>query len=86
MICATCSCGSSLATPTRAADLPFRLPIDRSFVMKGFGTVVTGTLVAGHIEKEAEVEVFPLGRKVRVRGIQVHNRTANAAGPGSARR
>ena len=69
----------SLATPTRAADLPFRLPIDRSFVIKGFGTVVTGTLVAGRIEKEAEVEVFPLGRKLRVRGIQVHNQTANAA-------
>ncbi|HEV2325011.1 MAG TPA: selenocysteine-specific translation elongation factor [Terracidiphilus sp.] len=69
----------SLATPTRAADLPFRLPIDRSFVIKGFGTVVTGTLVAGHVEKEAEVEVFPLDRKLRVRGIQVHNQPSHAA-------
>ncbi len=59
--------------------LPFRLPIDRAFVMKGFGAVVTGTLVAGRIEKEAEVEIFPLGRRVRVRGIEVHNAPAEAA-------
>jgi selenocysteine-specific elongation factor len=69
----------SVATPTRAIDLPFRLPIDRSFVIKGFGTVVTGTLVAGRVEKEAEVEVFPLNRKVRVRGLQVHNQPASEA-------
>src|SRR5437773_4269780 len=50
------------AKPT---DLPFRLPIDRAFVMKGFGAVVTGTLIAGRIEKEAEVEIHPLGRRVR---------------------
>jgi len=69
----------SLATPARPIDLPFRLPIDRSFVIKGFGTVVTGTLAAGRIGKEAEVEIFPQGRKVRVRGVQVHNEAANAA-------
>ena len=69
----------SLAAPSRARGLPFRLLVDRSFVIKGFGTVVTGTLVAGGIEKEAEVEIFPLGRKVRVRGIQVHNQAAAMA-------
>src|SRR5450755_4092958 len=53
-----------------------RLPIDRVFTMKGFGTVVTGTLVAGTIRKEEELEVFPLGRKVRVRGVQVHGAAA----------
>ena len=37
--------------------------------MKGFGTVVTGTLVAGSIQKEDELEVFPKGERVRVRGI-----------------
>ncbi len=56
-----------------------RLPIDRVFTMKGFGTVVTGTLVAGTIHREAELEVFPAGRRVRVRGVQVHGRTADVA-------
>jgi selenocysteine-specific elongation factor len=56
-----------------------RLPIDRVFTMKGFGTVVTGTLVAGTIQPEAELEVFPTGRRVRVRGVQVHGRTSDAA-------
>ena len=56
-----------------------RLPIDRVFTMKGFGTVVTGTLVAGTIRREDELEVFPAGRRVRVRGVQVHGQTADAA-------
>jgi selenocysteine-specific elongation factor len=56
-----------------------RLPIDRVFTVKGFGTVVTGTLVAGTIRREDELEVFPIGRRVRVRGVQVHGRTAEAA-------
>ncbi len=69
----------SLGTEARPSGLPFRLPIDRAFVMKGFGAVVTGTLVSGRIEKEAEVEIFPLGRRLRVRGIEVHNEPAEAA-------
>src|ERR1700726_2552585 len=56
-----------------------RLPIDRVFTMKGFGTVVTGTLVAGTIRREEEMEVFPGGRKVRVRGVQVHGQAAETA-------
>jgi selenocysteine-specific elongation factor len=56
-----------------------RLPIDRVFTMKGFGTVVTGTLVAGTIRKEEELEVFPTGKRVRVRGVQVHGSPAEAA-------
>jgi selenocysteine-specific elongation factor len=56
-----------------------RLPIDRVFTMRGFGTVVTGTLVAGTIRREDEMEVFPTGRRVRVRGAQVHGQTAEAA-------
>ena len=56
-----------------------RLPIDRVFTMKGFGTVVTGTLVAGTIHREDELEVFPTGQRVRVRGVQVHGRTAEVA-------
>jgi selenocysteine-specific elongation factor len=56
-----------------------RLPIDRVFTMKGFGTVVTGTLVAGTIRKEDELEVFPGGERVRVRGVQVHGAAAESA-------
>jgi selenocysteine-specific elongation factor len=56
-----------------------RLPIDRVFTMKGFGTVVTGTLISGTIRKDEELEVFPTGRRVRVRGVQVHGQAADAA-------
>ena len=56
-----------------------RLPIDRVFTMKGFGTVITGTLVAGTIRREEEMEVFPGGRRVRVRGVQVHGQAADTA-------
>jgi selenocysteine-specific elongation factor len=56
-----------------------RLPIDRVFTMKGFGTVVTGTLVAGTIRKEEELEVFPAGKRVRIRGVQLHGSPAEAA-------
>ena len=58
-----------------------RLPIDRVFTMKGFGTVVTGTLVAGTIRKEEELEVFSVGKpvRVRVRGVQVHGSPTEAA-------
>jgi selenocysteine-specific elongation factor len=56
-----------------------RLPIDRVFTMTGFGTVVTGTLVAGTIRKEEELELFPAGKRVRVRGAQVHGAQAETA-------
>ncbi len=56
-----------------------RLPIDRVFTMKGFGTVVTGTLVSGTVNREDEMEVFPQGRRVRVRGVQVHGSAAEQA-------
>src|SRR6202047_1734203 len=69
---------ASEATPKDSAALT-RLPIDRVFTMKGFGTVVTGTLVAGTIRKEEELEVFPSGKRVRVRGVQVHGSSAEAA-------
>jgi selenocysteine-specific elongation factor len=57
----------------------FRLPIDRVFSVKGFGTVVTGTLVSGTVEKEQEVELFPAARRLRVRGVQVHGSAAERA-------
>jgi selenocysteine-specific elongation factor len=59
-----------------------RLPIDRVFTMKGFGTVVTGTLISGTIHREEELEIFPAGKRLRVRGLQVHGRTAGAATAG----
>ena len=48
----------------------FRLPIDRAFAIKGFGTVVTGTLISGSIGAEDDVELFPSGMRLRVRGVQ----------------
>ena len=58
-----------------------RLPIDRVFTIKGFGTVVTGTLISGTIRKsdEEELELFPAGKRVRVRGVQVHGAAAESA-------
>src|SRR5439155_22830805 len=56
--------------PPRAADQLPRLPIDRVFTIKGFGTVVTGTLAAGRFTIDDRVEVFPRGVQAKVRGIQ----------------
>ena len=65
--------------PPRDSNALSRLPIDRVFTMKGFGTVVTGTLISGTIRKEEELEVFPHGQRVRVRGLQVHGQPADHA-------
>ena len=66
-------------TGARSTAGAARLPIDRVFSMKGFGTVVTGTLVAGRIAAEEELVILPRERKVKVRGIQVHGRAAAEA-------
>ena len=58
---------------------PFRLPLDRAFVMKGFGTVVTGTLISGSVNIDQEVEILPGSKKVRVRSIQVHGQKVSQA-------
>jgi selenocysteine-specific elongation factor len=60
----------------------FRLPIDRAFSMRGFGTVVTGTLVSGNVRLEQEVDLHPAGRRIRVRGIQVHGSSVAQANAG----
>ncbi len=57
----------------------FRLPIDRAFAMKGFGTVVTGTLVSGQVKPEDEAEMFPARRSVRIRGVQSGGRAIERA-------
>ena len=49
-----------------------RLPVDRAFMVKGFGTVVTGTQVSGRVTLESELELLPAKRYVKVRGLQVH--------------
>jgi len=69
--------GASVSSKTAAGWL--RLPLDRSFTLRGFGTVVTGTLVSGSVHKEDEVEVQPSGRRLRVRNVQVHSQTAPKA-------
>lgn len=66
----------------RPDDGVTRLPVDRSFVLRGFGTVVTGTLVAGRLVEGQEVEVLPRGRRGRVRGVQVHHATVPEARAG----
>jgi len=70
-----------LAAETAAKDStrPLRLPIDRAFVMKGFGAVVTGTLIAGTLDREAEVEIYPASKRARVRGLQTHNQAEERA-------
>ncbi len=70
--------------PARDTEALFRLPIDRVFTMKGFGAVVTGTLIAGKtaagkVKQEEEVEIFPGRKRARVRGVQVHGSTADQA-------
>lgn len=71
---------TALLEAARSVDRPpdvhvARLPIDRSFTIKGFGTVVTGTLVSGELASTDELEILPDGRKVRVRGLQTHGET-----------
>jgi selenocysteine-specific elongation factor len=70
---------ASRDVPPRDSRSIARLPIDRVFTMKGFGTVVTGTLISGTIRREEELEIFPSGQRVRVRGIQVHGQAADQA-------
>jgi selenocysteine-specific elongation factor len=69
-------------TPARPSDQVTRLPVDRVFSMKGFGAVVTGTLISGHIAEGDELELLPSGAIVRVRGTQVHGQVVATAQAG----
>ena len=60
--------------PDRDRGHFFRLPIDRVFTMKGFGTVITGTTLSGQIATGEEVTIYPGNISSRIRGIQVHNK------------
>jgi selenocysteine-specific elongation factor len=70
------------AAQEKGASGWLRLPIDRAFTMKGFGTVVTGTMIAGTLKKEQEVELFPAGRRLRTRGLQVYGEATERARAG----
>jgi len=66
----------------RSTEGLFRLPVDRVFIIKGFGSVVTGTVVSGRIALGETVEVLPSGREGKIRNIQVHNRSLEMAEAG----
>ena len=69
-----------LATKAAGIDLPeefgpFRLPVDRVFTMKGFGTVVTGTSLSGRITTGSSLTFYPGGLNAKIRGMQVHGQS-----------
>lgn len=69
----------ALSAPERSSDRLLRLPVDRAFSMRGFGTVVTGTMASGRLRKDEEVELIPGGLIAKVRGIQVHGQAMESA-------
>ncbi|MDT7808633.1 MAG: selenocysteine-specific elongation factor [Acidobacteriota bacterium] len=73
---------SAHGVPERSPDTLARLPVDRSFTMRGFGAVATGTLIAGEIKEGDELELLPGGVGVRVRGLQVHGAGVRKASAG----
>ncbi len=64
-----------LPDAVRSTSAPFRLPVDRAFVRRGFGTVATGTARSGRLADGEEVEILPSRVRARVRGIEVHGET-----------
>ena len=69
----------ALAIQPRPSNHMLRLPIDRAFSIRGFGTVLTGTLTSGEIKKDQEIELIPGGLKAKVRGLQVHGEMTGQA-------
>jgi selenocysteine-specific elongation factor len=67
------------AVPPRGTDATFRLPIDRVFTIRGFGTVVTGTVAAGELALDERAEVYPRALQAKVRGIQTHGQPVTSA-------
>jgi selenocysteine-specific elongation factor len=72
----------SAQLPTRPPSSLFRLPVDRVFTMKGFGTVITGTLISGHVQVGDTIMLYPSGITSKVRGLQVHNQSVTKAETG----
>jgi len=67
----------------RQSGLPLRLPVDRVFTIAGAGTVVTGTLWSGVAHRDDQVELYPSGKRGRIRSVQMHGATANKAVAGN---
>ncbi|MBN2283060.1 MAG: selenocysteine-specific translation elongation factor [Deltaproteobacteria bacterium] len=61
----------------------FRIPVDRVFTMKGFGTVITGSLQSGNVKSGDTVQIMPGGATAKIRGIQVHNEPVREASAGT---
>ena len=72
------SCTGRMGTKASA----FRLPIDRVFSLKGFGTVVTGTLLDGSLGLDYDTMLYPRAERIKIRGIQVHGQEVSEAVPG----
>ncbi|HET9491526.1 MAG TPA: selenocysteine-specific translation elongation factor [Methylomirabilota bacterium] len=72
---------ATTVSPRRVDELP-RLPVDRVFTVKGFGTVVTGTLMAGRLAVDDRVEIYPKGLNAKIRGLQTHGRSVTEARAG----
>jgi len=72
-----------LNIPARRLSSIFRLPVDRVFSMKGFGTVITGTLSSGSVNVGADIMVYPKRITSKVRGIQVHSSSVDSASVGT---
>ena len=72
----------SEAVPERSSSGLFRLPVDRVFTMKGFGTVITGTLISGRINVGESIMIYPGRITSKVRGLQVHNQSQETAEAG----
>ena len=68
--------------PERSSSNLFRLPVDRVFSMKGFGTVITGSLMSGKVKVGDNVMIYPSGISSKVRGIQVHGESVETAHSG----
>lgn len=71
-----------VSLPERSEAGYFRLPIDRVFTLKGFGTIVTGTLMEGKLKKDQNIVLYPENEPVKVRSLQVHSKDVEAAWAG----
>jgi selenocysteine-specific elongation factor len=74
--------GLAAGVPERARDQLARLPIDRVFTIRGFGTVVTGTLASGRLAVDERVEIYPTGLQTKIRGLQTHGHPVGEAAAG----
>jgi selenocysteine-specific elongation factor len=66
----------------RSREGIFRLPVDRVFTIKGFGTIVTGTCISGNVRAGEEAEVYPHGKRARIRTVQAYHEDVKEAGAG----